>query len=99
MRPQPETLFRRDPGGTVGQAAAIDQLGSSASNVQSAISIVPQALSVMATPAQFEEFVSLISLVSLFLVTPVDVVALLGVIPADVIGSFGDFPFAAFSTV
>lgn len=73
-----------DPGGTAGQAAAIR-------------SVVPQALSAMAVPAQFEQFELLVGLVGLFLVAPTEIVALFGVLPADVIGNFGDFPLAGFT--
>lgn len=87
-----------DPGATAGQAAAISQIGAFA-GVQEAISVVPQALSAMAVPAQFEQFELLLTLVALFFLTPTDALALFGLIPADVVGSFGDFPFAIFTTV
>lgn len=83
-----------DPGGTAGQAAAISQIGTLAGNAQDAISVVPQALSAMAVPAQFE-LVAL--LLDLFFIAPIDASALFAVIPADVLGTFGDFPLAAFT--
>lgn len=86
-----------DPGGTAGQAATISQIGTSAG--QDVISIVPQALSAMAVPAQLEQFELLLTLLELLFLIPIDALALFGIIPADVIGSFGDFPFAAFTTI
>ncbi|MFV8317429.1 PPE family protein [Mycobacterium sp. 23] len=85
-----------DPGGMAGQAAAISQIGTPAGNMQGAISVVPQALSAMAVPAEVE-LVTL--LLDLFFITPIDVAALLAVVPVDVIGTFGDFPLAAFTAV
>ncbi|OBJ76703.1 hypothetical protein A5656_28200 [Mycobacterium gordonae] len=83
-----------DSGGTAGQAAAISQIGSLAGTAQDAMSVVPQALSAMAVPAEFE-LVTL--LLDLFFIAPIDAAALFGIIPADVIGTFGDFPLAAFT--
>lgn len=88
-----------DPGGTAGQAAAISQIGTLAGNVQDALSVVPQALSAMAVPAQFEQFELLVTLVALLFLTPSDALALVAIVPADVVGSFGDFPFAVFTTI
>lgn len=85
-----------DPGGTAGQAAAISQIGTLAGNAQDAISVVPQALSAMAVPAQFE-LVTL--LLDLFFIAPIDAAALFAIIPVDVLGTFGDFPLAAFTAV
>lgn len=85
-----------DPGGMAGQAAAISQIGTPAGNMQDAISVVPQALSAMAVPAELE-LVTL--LLDLFFITPIDVAALLAVVPVDVIGTFGDFPLTAFTAV
>ncbi|OBK20535.1 hypothetical protein A5634_12435 [Mycobacterium asiaticum] len=91
-----------DPGGTADQAAAISQIGTLAGNLtgtaQEAISVVPQALSAMAVPAQAEQL-ELLALVALLLGTPTDAIALVGVIPAEIIGSFGDTPFAAFTAI
>jgi len=85
-----------DPGGMAGQAAAISQIGTPAGNMQDAISVVPQALSAMAVPAEVELATLLLDL---FFITPIDVAALLAVVPVDVIGTFGDFPLAAFTAV
>lgn len=85
-----------DPGGTAGQAAAISQTGTLAGAAQDAISVVPQALSAMAVPAELE-LVTL--LLDLFFIAPVDAAALFAIVPADVIGTFGDFPLAAFMAV
>lgn len=85
-----------DPGGTAGQAAAISQTGTLASVAQDAISVVPQALSAMAVPAELE-LVTL--LLDLFFIAPIDAAALFAIVPADVIGTFGDFPLAAFMAV
>ncbi|OBI73546.1 PPE family protein [Mycobacterium asiaticum] len=93
--PDPNT----DPGGMAGQAAAIDQIGAFAGNVQDAISVVPQALSAMAVPTQFEEFELLLSLLGLLFFAPTDALSLFVAVPADVVGSFGDFPLAAFTTI
>lgn len=85
-----------DPGGTAGQAAAISRIGTLAGTAQDAMSVVPQALSAMAVPAEFE-LVTL--LIDLFFIAPIDASALFAIIPADVLGTFGDFPLAAFTAV
>lgn len=85
-----------DPGGTAGQAAAISQTGTLAGAAQDSISVVPQALSAMAVPAELE-LVTL--LLDLFFIAPIDAAALFAIVPADVIGTFGDFPLAAFMAV
>ncbi|MCV7009940.1 PPE family protein [Mycobacterium gordonae] len=85
-----------DPAGTAGQAAAISQTGALAGTAQGAMSVVPQALSAMAVPAELE-LVTL--LLDLFFIAPIDAAALFAIIPADVIGTFGDFPLAAFMAV
>jgi PPE-repeat protein len=87
-----------DPGGTAGQAAAISQIGTFAGNVQGAISVVPQALSAMAVPAQAEQLGLLSSLAALIIIGPSDAVTLFGVLPADVLATIADFPIAAFTT-
>lgn len=85
-----------DPGATAGQAAAIGQIGTVAGTAQDAISVVPQALSAMAVPADLE-LVTL--LLDLFFIAPIDAAALFAIIPADVIGTFGDFPLAGLMAV
>ncbi len=85
-----------DPGGTAGRAAAIGQIGTLAGTAQDAISVVPQALSAMAVPVDFE-LVTL--LLDLFFIAPIDAAALFAIIPADVIGTFGDFPLAGLMAV
>ncbi|QUR67956.1 PPE family protein [Mycobacterium spongiae] len=85
-----------DPSGTASQAAAISQIGTLAGAVQEAISVVPQVLSALAVPAQFE---LLAILVALLFTGPTEVVALFGVLPADVTATFGDFPFAGLTAV
>ena len=87
-----------DPGGTASQAAAISQIGTSAGNVQGAISVVPQALSAMAVPAQAEQLGILASLAALIFVGPSDATTLFGVLPADVLSTIVDFPLAAYNT-
>ncbi|ORA15255.1 PPE family protein [Mycobacterium asiaticum] len=89
-----------DPAGMAGQAAAISQLGTFAGTAQDAISIVPQALSAMAVPAQAEllDIELLASLAALLIVAPTDIAATYGLIPAEVLANFGDFPLAAFTT-
>jgi PPE-repeat protein len=87
-----------DPGGTASQAAAISQIGTFAGNVQGAISVVPQALSAMAVPAQAEQLGLLASLAALIIVGPSDATTLFGVLPADVLATIVDFPLAAFTT-
>ncbi|OBK17294.1 PPE family protein [Mycobacterium asiaticum] len=86
--PDPNT----DPAATAGQAVA--------GTAQDAISVVPQALSAMALPAQAElvDLELLASLAALFIVAPTDIAATFGLIPAEVVANFGDFPLAAFTT-
>lgn len=88
-----------DPAGTAGQAAAISQIGTFAGAAQDAMSVVPQALSAMAVPAEFEQLELLLVLVGLLFLSPIDALALVALVPADVLGSFGDFPLAIFTTV
>ena len=88
-----------DPSGMASQAAAISQLGTFAGNVQGAISVVPQALSAMAVPAQADQLALLSSLAALVIVGPSDATSLFGVLPADVLSTIVDFPIAAFTTV
>ena len=85
-----------DPGGTAGQAAAINQIDALAGAAQVALSVVPQVLSAMAVPAEFE-LVTL--LLDLLFIAPIDAAALFAFIPADVFGTFGDFPLAGLAAV
>lgn len=89
-----------DPGAAAGQAAAVGQIGSSAGNVQNAISVVPQALSAMALPAQAEslDLDLLATVAALLIVGPSDALTVFGLLPAEVFANFGDFPLSAFTT-
>ncbi|OBA83148.1 hypothetical protein A9W99_08920 [Mycobacterium sp. 1164966.3] len=87
-----------DPGGTASQAVAVSQIGTFASNVQDAISVVPQALSAMAAPAQGEQLGFLASLAALLIIGPSDATTLFGILPADVLATVVDFPIAVFTT-
>jgi PPE-repeat protein len=88
-----------DPAGTASQTAAISQMDAVAGNAQGAMSVVPQALSAMAVPAQFEQFELLVTLVALLFTGPTETMALFAVLPTDVVGTFGDFPIAAFTAI
>ncbi|RUP02894.1 MAG: PPE domain-containing protein [Mycobacterium sp.] len=85
-----------DPGAAVGQAAAISQIDILARAAQDAMSVVPQALSAMAVPAELE---SVLLLLDLFFIAPIDAAALFALIPADALGTFGDFPLAGLMAV
>ncbi|OJZ72943.1 hypothetical protein BRW65_15785 [Mycobacterium paraffinicum] len=87
-----------DPGAAASQAAAISQIGTFADTVQGAISVVPQALSAMAVPAQAEQLEILAHLAALSIVVPSDLVTLFGVLPADTLATIVDFPIATFTT-
>ncbi len=94
-----------DPGGPAGQAAAVGQATStSAGNVQSTISIVPQALSVApaAAPAQTSplDFLNTLSnLITVFLSAPTYVISLVVAAPMVIAGSFVDLPFVILGAV
>jgi PPE-repeat protein len=89
-----------DPGGTASQAAAVSQAsGTSAGNVQGAISAVPQALSAATAPAQTDPLTTLANLVSVFLSAPTDLVTLFGIVPMDAISGPVDLPIAYLGTV
>jgi PPE-repeat protein len=89
-----------DPGGTASQAAAVSQAsGTSAGNVQGAISAVPQALSTATAPAQTDPLTTLANLVSVFLSAPTDLVTLFGIVPADALSGPVDFPIAYLGTI
>jgi PPE-repeat protein len=89
-----------DPGGTASQAAAVSQAsGTAAGNAQGTISMVPQALSTAAAPAQTGPLNTLSDLISVFLSAPTDLVTLFGIIPADALSGPVDFPIAYLGTV
>jgi PPE-repeat protein len=85
--PRPNT----DPGGWAGQAAAVGQATStSAGNVQSIVSTVPQAFSVAtAAPAAATDppapLTTLSDLITIFLTGPGNLATLFGVLPMDVL--------------
>ncbi|MBI2701251.1 hypothetical protein A9W98_31645 [Mycobacterium gordonae] len=87
-----------DPGATTNQAAAISQTGTVAGNAQGAISIVPQALSAAAAPAQADPLTTLAILSSVFLLAPADLTDFLVLAPTDLLTAFGDFPASAFNS-
>ena len=89
-----------DPGGTASQAAAVSQAsGTAAGNAQGTISMVPQALSTAAAPAQTSPLDTLSNLISVFLSAPTDLVTLFAIIPADALSGPVDFPVAYVGTV
>jgi PPE-repeat protein len=89
-----------DPGAAAGQAAAISRIaGSVASDAQSAISVVPQALSVLAAPAEGEGLSPLASLLAIFVNSPGDLAAILVLTPTDVLTGFAEVPPASFTTL
>jgi PPE-repeat protein len=89
-----------DPGGTASQAAAVSQAsGSAAGNVQGAISVVPQALSAAAAPAQTDPLTTLANLISVFFSAPTDLVTLFGIIPMDALSGPADLPIAYLGTI
>jgi PPE-repeat protein len=89
-----------DPGGTASQAAAVGQAASSsAGNAQDAISVVPQALSTAAAPAQTDPLTTLANLISVFFSAPTDLVTLFGIIPMDALSGPVDLPIAYLGTV
>ena len=89
-----------DPGGTASQAAAVSQAsGTAAGNAQGAISVVPQALSTAAAPAQTGALNTLSDLISIFLGAPTDLLVLYVLIPMDALSGPVDFPIAYIGTV
>jgi PPE-repeat protein len=89
-----------DPGGTANQAAALSQAsGTAGGNAQDAISVVPQALSTAAAPAQTDPLTTLANLISVFFSAPTDLVTLFGIIPADALSGPVDLPIAYLGTV
>jgi PPE-repeat protein len=90
-----------DPGGTASQAAAVSQAsGTAAGNTQGTLSMVPQALSTAAAPAQSGDALDTLSnLISVFLSAPTDLVTLFGIIPADALSGPVDLPIAYLGTI
>ena len=89
-----------DPSGTASQAAAVSQAsGTAAGNVQGTISMVPQALSAAAAPAQTDPLSTLANLISVFFSAPTDLVTLFGIIPMDALSGPVDFPIAYLGTI
>ena len=89
-----------NPGGTASQAAAVSQAsGTAAGNAQGTISMVPQALSTAAAPAQTGPLNTLSNLISVFLSAPTDLVTLFGIIPMDALSGPVDLPIAYLGTV
>jgi PPE-repeat protein len=94
--PHPNT----DSGATASQAAAISRIaGSVAGDAQNVISVVPQALSVLAAPAAGEELSPLASLIAIFINSPGDLAAIFVLTPTDVLTGFAEVPPAAFTTL
>jgi PPE-repeat protein len=88
-----------DPGGSVGQAAAVRQAaGAPAGNVQNTVSGVSRAVSAAAAPAQSSSPTTLSNLIAIFLNAPANVSTFDGVIPADVLSGPVDFPIAYLGT-
>jgi PPE-repeat protein len=87
-----------DPGGAASQAAAVGQAAStSAGNVQSTISIAPQAVSTApaaAAPAQTDPLSTLSNLITVFFTAPTDLATLFGIVPMDALAGPVDFPIA-----
>jgi PPE-repeat protein len=85
-----------DPGGSASQAAAVSQAaGTSAGNVQSTVSSVPQALSATATPAQSDLLDFLDNLSNLLTVVfgpATNAVFLAAILPADILSGPADLP-------
>jgi PPE-repeat protein len=94
-----------DPGGSASQAAAVSQATStSAGNVQSTVSTVPQALSAASTgaPAQsdLQDFLGLLSdLITIFPGLPTNALFFAGILPADILSGPVDYPVAYIGTV
>ncbi len=89
-----------DPGGTASQAASVSQAAStSAGNVQTAISAVPQALSGAAAPAQTDPLSTIANLISVFFSAPTDLATMFGIIPMDALSGPVDLPIAYLGTV
>ncbi|WP_231997415.1 PPE domain-containing protein [Mycobacterium sp. 1245111.1] len=65
----------------------------------SAISVVPQALSALATPAQGEQLGLLASLIAIFVNSPGDLAALLVLAPVDALTGFAEVPPSVFTTL
>jgi PPE-repeat protein len=85
-----------DPSGSASQAAAVSQAaGTSAGNVQSTVSSVPQALSATAAPAQSDllDFLdNLSNLITVFPGVPANAIFFAAVLPGDILSGPADFP-------
>jgi PPE-repeat protein len=85
-----------DPSGSASQAAAVSQAaGTSAGNVQSTVSSVPQALSATATPAQSDLLDFLDNLSNLLTVVfgpATNAAFFAAVLPGDILSGPADFP-------
>jgi PPE-repeat protein len=91
-----------DPAASANQAAAVGQATStSAGNVQSTLSSVPQALSAASTgtPAQSESLDILSELISVFFSAPSDLLFFTALLPMDTLSGPVDFPVAYLGTV
>lgn len=98
LRPFTSPHQSTDPGSTARQAAAVSKSGNFAGTADGAISVVPQALSAMAAPAQADPLSTLTVLSSIFLIAPSDLAGLFVLLPTDLLTAFGDFPASAFNT-
>lgn len=85
-----------NPDAEIRQVAAAGR--SAAGNTQTAISVVPQALSALASPAQVGPLTTLANLADLFINAPVDFTAIALLAPTDLV-SFADFPPSLFNTL
>jgi PPE-repeat protein len=84
-----------DPAGAASQAAAVSQAtGTAVGNGQSTISVVPQALSAAAAPAQTDPLTTLANLISVFFSAPSDLATLFLLIPMDALSGPVDYPIA-----
>ena len=83
-----------DLGAASRQAAAAGR--SVAGDAQRAISVLPQALSALATQAQVSPLTTLANLADLFINAPVDITGVALLAPTDLV-SFADFPPSLFN--
>jgi PPE-repeat protein len=94
-----------DPGASAGQAAAVGQATStSAGNVQSAVSSVPQALSAASAAAPAQSSLSdaldtLSNLITVFLGAPANLTTLTAVVATDILSGPVDLPIDAIGSV
>src|SRR5262249_38183586 len=99
-----------NPGGAAGQTAAVGQAtGTSAGNVQSAVSSVAQAFSAVpnafqslataAPAAAADPLTTLNDLITIFLIGPANLATFFGVIPLGIVSGPVDLPVAIIGTL